>query len=126
MLDEGTPLFIQIARKVETDVLTGALGPDEQVPSTNEFASFYKVNPATVGKAFHDLMDRGILYKRRGIGMFVESHARELIEKKRRQRFVDDVVAPLVSEASAIGIPIDEVISAIEQVAESEEYQHGR
>ena len=63
MLDEGKPLFMQIAERIEDDILSGALDEETQVPSTNEFAAFHRINPATAGKGVNLLVERGILYK---------------------------------------------------------------
>jgi len=71
VFDERTPIYRQIADGIEREILTGALREEEQVMSTNRYAAHYRINPATAQKAFQQLVDDGILYKRRGIGMFV-------------------------------------------------------
>ena len=78
MIEEGRALFLQIAEQVEDSIIDGALPEDGQAPSTNELAAFYRINPATAAKGIGMLVDKGILYKRRGIGMFVTPGAREL------------------------------------------------
>ena len=70
-MDEGRPIFVQIAEQIENDIIGGVLPEEAQIPSTNEFAAFYRINPATAGKGVNLLVDEGILYKKRGIGMFV-------------------------------------------------------
>ncbi len=89
--------------------------------STNQYAAFYRINPATAAKAFQELVDEGLLYKRRGIGMFVSPGARERLRSQRRERFFADVVEPMVAEARAIGIPLREVIQWLEQREDEEE-----
>lgn len=103
-MDESRPIFVQIAERIENDIINGALAPESQVPSTNEFASFYRINPATAGKGINLLVDRGILYKRRGIGMFVSPEARDRLIDNRRTQFRDQYVAPLLAEADKLGI----------------------
>ena len=76
MIDEGRPLFVQIAESVEDSIVDGSLGDDDRAPSTNELAAFYRINPATAAKGVNMLVDKGILVKRRGIGMFVAPGAR--------------------------------------------------
>ncbi|PZG26939.1 GntR family transcriptional regulator [Spongiactinospora gelatinilytica] len=113
MFDDRSPIYRQIADKIKTDVLNGVLAGDEQVMSTNQYAAFYRINPATAAKAFQQLVDEGVLYKKRGIGMFVSPAARDLLREQRRKRFFTDVVDPMVAEAHAIGIPVTEIIERI-------------
>jgi GntR family transcriptional regulator len=113
VFDDASPIYRQIADEIRQDIVTGALGPDEQVMSTNQYAAFHRINPATVNKAFQGLVDEGLLYKRRGIGMFVHAGARDQLLAQRRARFVDEHVAPVVAEARRLGIPLDDVVAAI-------------
>jgi len=104
VIDEGKPIFQQIAEQIENDIIAGALAEESQVPSTNEFATFHRINPATAGKGVALLVDEGILYKKRGIGMFVATGAREQVLAKRRESFRADFVVPLIAEAKKLGI----------------------
>ena len=79
LLTESKSIYLQISEMIETDILRGILLEEEQVPSTNELAKRYTINPATAGKGVNLLVDEGILYKKRGIGMFVSAGAREKI-----------------------------------------------
>lgn len=121
MFDDRSPIYRQIAEQIKADVLSGTLGGDEQVMSTNQYAAFYRINPATAAKAFLQLVDEGVLYKRRGIGMFVSPGAREQLRAQRRERFFADVVEPMAAEARAIGIPLGAVVARIDQLAEKGE-----
>ena len=71
MFDDRTPIYRQIAGQLREDIVSGLLDDDEQVMSTNQYAAFYRINPATAAKGFAQLVDEGVLYKKRGIGMFV-------------------------------------------------------
>lgn len=104
MISDDRPIFVQIAERVEDDIIAGELPEESQVPSTNEFAAFYRINPATAGKGVNLLVDDGILYKKRGIGMFVASGARERLIEKRRARFSVEYLRPLLAEASKLDI----------------------
>jgi GntR family transcriptional regulator len=117
VFDDRTPIYRQIADKIKADVLSGALDGDEQIMSTNQYAAFYRINPATAAKAFQQLVDEGVLYKKRGIGMFVSPAARDSLREQRRTRFFDDVVDPMVAEARAIGISVDEIVARIKVLA---------
>lgn len=108
--DERSPIYQQIADKIKRDILHGDLGADAQVMSTNQYAAFYRINPATAAKGFHQLIEEGYLYKRRGIGMFVSADAKERMRAQRRERFFADVVDPMIAEARAVGIPLEEII----------------
>ena len=103
-MDESRPIFLQIAEQIENDIISGALPEETQVPSTNEFAAFYRINPATAAKGIAMLTDKGVLYKRRGIGMFVAPGARELLLSERRSAFADRFVEPLLVEARKLGL----------------------
>ncbi|HEV2782978.1 MAG TPA: GntR family transcriptional regulator [Actinophytocola sp.] len=120
MFDDRSPIYRQIADRIRADVLSGALDRDEQVMSTNQYAAFYRINPATAAKAFQQLVDEGVLYKKRGIGMFVSPTARDALRAQRRKSFFADVVDPMVAEARAIGIPLADVIARIEEHADGE------
>ena len=104
MIDDGKPIFLQIAEQIENEIIDGSLAEESQVPSTNEFAAFHRINPATAGKGVNLLVDAGILYKKRGIGMFVAAGARARLIEGRRTQFVDDYVRPLLIEAEKLGI----------------------
>lgn len=117
MIDEGKPIFVQIAEQIEDDIIDGVYPAETQVPSTNEFAAFYRINPATAGKGVNLLVDAGILYKKRGIGMFVSDGARERLVAKRRDAFRDEYVRPLVAEAAKLGIGPDQLTRMIATAA---------
>ena len=112
-MDDSRPIFTQIAEQIENDIIAGGLAEEAQVPSTNEFAAFYRINPATALKGVSLLVDNGILYKKRGIGMFVATGARDLLVAKRRDQFRSDFVQPLVTEARKLGITPGELTDMI-------------
>ena len=103
-LDEGTPLFVQIAEQLADDIVDGQLAEGTRVPSTNELAAFYRINPATAAKGINMLVDDGVLEKRRGIGMFVALGAREQLLATRRKLFAEQYVDPMVAEANRLGM----------------------
>jgi GntR family transcriptional regulator len=112
-LDEGAPLFAQIAERLADEIADGALAEGERVPSTNELAAFYRINPATAAKGISMLTDDGLVEKRRGIGMFVAAGARRRLLAERRKRFAERYVEPLVAEASRLGIDAGELAAMI-------------
>ena len=112
-LDEGTPLFVQIAEQLADDIVDGGLAEGARVPSTNELATFYRINPATAAKGINLLVDDGVLEKRRGIGMFVAAGAQEQLRAGRRKRFAEQYVDPMLAEANRLGIDTDTLVSLI-------------
>ncbi|MCG2624026.1 GntR family transcriptional regulator [Arthrobacter sp. I2-34] len=114
MIDESRPIFLQIAERIENDIVEATLAEEAQVPSTNEFAAFYRINPATAAKGVNRLVEDGILYKRRGIGMFVAAGARDRLRARRREEFARQYVQPLVQEARKLGIGIKQLTDMIE------------
>jgi GntR family transcriptional regulator len=114
-LDEGTPLFAQVAERLAADIADGGLAEGERVPSTNELAAFYRINPATAAKGINVLADEGLLEKRRGIGMFVAAGARATLLAHRRAGFTERYLQPLLTEATRLGIDSDELIALIKE-----------
>lgn len=114
-LDEGAPLFVQVAERLAEEIADGGLAEGERVPSTNELAAYYRINPATAAKGISVLADEGLVEKRRGIGMFVVAGAQARLLAERRKRFAERYVEPLVAEASRLGIDIDELAALIRE-----------
>jgi len=117
--DPEKPIYIQIREKIEDQIVNGQLQEGEQAPSTNQLVSFYKINHATAAKGINQLVEAGILYKKRGIGMFVAEGAREKLIQQRRETFVANYVVPLVEEAEKLGISEQDIIQLIRKVKES-------
>ncbi|MFF2631273.1 GntR family transcriptional regulator [Microbacterium sp. NPDC058021] len=115
MIEEGRALFLQIAESIEDAIVDGSLAEEAQVPSTNELAAFHRINPATAAKGVNMLVDKGVLYKRRGIGMFVAPGAREQVRGERRAVFADRYIEPLLAEARALGLSSADLGTLIQQ-----------
>lgn len=113
MIEEGRALFLQIAENVEDSIVDGSLAEEAQAPSTNELAAFYRINPATAAKGVAVLVDRGVIYKRRGIGMFVAAGAREQLLSERRTAFAERFIDPLLGEARTLGLSPADISSLI-------------
>jgi len=98
------------------------MNESDKVPSTNELVNFYKINHATVLKGITQLVDEDILYKKRGVGMFVAEGAKKKLIQKRKDVFVDDYVVRLVQEANKLEISESEIIALIKCAKGSEPY----
>jgi GntR family transcriptional regulator len=120
-LDEGGPLFVQVAEKLAGEIADGGLAEGARVPSTNELAAFYRINPATAAKGIKVLADDGLLEKRRGIGMFVATGARQRLLARRRAEFTERYMEPLLTEATRLGIDSEELITLIKKTSSERE-----
>jgi len=116
-LDEGAPLFAQVAERLADEIADGGLIEGEQVPSTNELAAYYRINPATAAKGIAMLTEDGLLEKRRGIGIFVAVGARARLLGERRKRFAERYVEPLVAEATRLGIDANDLVALIREAS---------
>ncbi len=121
VLNDQSMIYLQIARMLEDDILRGIYQEGEQVPSTNELARSYNINPATAAKGINLLVADGILYKKRGIGMFVAPGAGETVRQKRKDAFYDGFVKPLVKEGSSLSLTREELLAMVTRAIEEGE-----
>ena len=112
-LNDHEPIFIQISKAIEDEILCDSIKEGMQVPSTTELSKFYKINPATVLKGVNILVDKEILFKKRGIGMFVSKGAKEIIKKGRKENFKEVYLKDLIGEAKKLGITKEELLDMI-------------
>jgi DNA-binding transcriptional regulator YhcF (GntR family) len=117
-MDEGRPIFQQIAEQLENAIIDGSLAEGAQAPSTTELAAFHRINPATAAKGMNQLVSDGVLHKRRGIGMFVTEGARGQLQERRRSAFAEQFVVPLVSEARKLGLDPEELKNMIDKAGQ--------
>ncbi len=106
-------IYIQIAETIENEILAGNLKEGEQAPSTNQFAKLYHINPATAGKGLNLLVEDNILYKKRGLGMFVAEGAQKKVLKKRQQSFFKEILPGIIAEAERLEISAEEIAEYI-------------
>ena len=118
--DIEKPIFIQIAEQLEDSIFTGVFAEETKIPSTNEISALLNINPHTVLKGMNLLVDENIIYKKRGLGMFVKEGAVETIRKKRQGQFYEQFVASLIREAEKLHMTKEEIISLIERGYENE------
>lgn len=121
ILTQEKSIYLQIKEMMEQDILRDILLEDERVPSTNELAKRFTINPATAAKGVNLLVEEGILYKKRGIGMFVAKGAKAQIVQKRKESFYDRYVRSLIVEAKGLGITKAELIEMIAGAKEGED-----
>lgn len=116
---DDKPLYVQIAQQLEDAIFTGAYDEETQIPSTTELSVSLQINPATVLKGMNILVSDGIIYKKRGLGMFVSTGATERIRKKRQESFYESFIFPLVCEAKKLGLNKNEINDLIERGCEN-------
>ncbi|WP_078555278.1 GntR family transcriptional regulator [Bacillus alkalicellulosilyticus] len=117
-LQDDKPIFQQIAETIESRILEGLIQEGDKIPSTNEMAKHYQINPATAAKGINQLVEQNIVFKKRGIGMFVAEDARKIILAKRKTNFYNDYMVPLKKEAKKLGITVEELKQLLEMEEE--------
>ena len=115
ILDESLPIFQQIAQILRNEIVEGTLIEEERVPSENELSNFYNINRATVRKGLQTLVDEEIIYKKRGIGMFVMEGAKEKLLGERKKHYKKEYIWPLLEEGKRLGMSVDKVIELIKE-----------
>lgn len=114
-LDDSQPIYLQIKQLIEDSILDGAIEAGERIPSTNELAKFYKINPATARQGVNELVQEEIVLKRRGVGMFVSEKGRDIILAKRKTEFYENYIVPLKQEANKLAISDEQLLQMISE-----------
>lgn len=118
--DLDKPIFIQIAEQLEDSIFTGTFPEETKIPSTNEISVLLNINPHTILKGMNLLVDEEVIYKRRGLGMYVREGAVERIRRKRQGQFFSQYVASMVREAVKLEMSKEELMRLIERGYEDE------
>lgn len=113
--DESRPIFLQLAEMLEDGIISGAFPEEGQIPSITEYSAALKINPATALKGINLLVEEGLIYKKRGVGMFVSTGAREKLLQKRRESFYVNLAKPAAREARALGFSLEELQKMMER-----------
>lgn len=110
------PIYLQIAEWLENEILTQNLREEERIYSQYQLAEIFNINPATAAKGLNLLADEGIVYKKRGLGMYVAARAREHILDKRRNQVLTGMVADLIEEAKRLEVGEEELVQMVRQL----------
>lgn len=113
--DESRPIFLQLAEMLEDGIISGAFPEEGQIPSITEYSAALKINPATALKGINLLVEEGLVYKKRGVGMFVSTGAKEKLLHKRRENFYVNLAKPTAREARALGLSLEELQKMMER-----------
>jgi DNA-binding transcriptional regulator YhcF (GntR family) len=116
VFNDDMPIYLQLRKHIEEQILARAVIEEEKLKSFRELAAEYRINPITVGNAINALVDEGILYNKRGIGVFVASGAREKIISSRRSSFVSETLEPSLRLAKSYEIPKREILKTINDI----------
>lgn len=113
--ESDLPIYVQLAEWLENEILREQFKADEKMYSQYQLADLFTINPATAGKSLTILLDNDILYKKRGLGMFVTSEARNVILSKRKNEKLTTLVNGIVDEAERLEVPFDELIDMLKR-----------
>ncbi|MDD3103513.1 MAG: GntR family transcriptional regulator [Candidatus Cloacimonetes bacterium] len=113
---DDIPIYLQLRQQIEEQILARALKQEEQLKSLRVMAAEYRINPLTAGKAITALVDEGVLYQKRGIGIFVAPGAREKIIESRRGSFIKQTLEPALRLARSYDIPKAEIIAKTDSI----------
>lgn len=116
-MNNNKPVFQQIMEMVENDILSDVYKTDDMIISTTQISKLLNVNPTTSVKAISKLSDEGILYKKRGLGMCVTENAKKLIQSRRKESFINELIPEIVEESGRLGISYNELMGLIRRVS---------
>lgn len=116
--DDSVPIYLQIKEEIENAIITNSIQEEESLPSIRFLAQQYRLNPQTISNAISELMNEGIIYKKRGIGMFVEKGAKAKLKKKKKQEFRNDDLIKIVHKSKSLGISKEDLIEKIKSLYE--------
>ena len=114
-MNNEKPIYLQLSEAIEDNILKDIFQEETQIPSTNEMAVMFKINPATARKGMNLLVEQGIIYKKRGVGMFVYKGAKDRILTNRKESFYEDFIKKLLDEAAKLNISKNDIIRMIER-----------
>ena len=119
--DSMKPIYVQIAEWLEGEILYENIKEEERIYSQYQLAEMFTINPATAAKGLNILADEGIVYKKRGLGMFVSPKAKQFILTKRRSQILGQMIKELVMEANRLEVSEGELNGMIQQVRKEKE-----
>jgi len=119
--DSMKPIYVQIAEWLEGEILYENIKEEERIYSQYQLAEMFTINPATAAKGLNVLADESIVYKKRGLGMFVSQNAKQFILTKRRSQVLGQMIKELVIEANRLEVSESELSRMIQQARQENE-----
>ncbi|RST74392.1 GntR family transcriptional regulator [Siminovitchia acidinfaciens] len=114
--NDTKPIYLQISEWLENEIIGGRFKMNNKVYSQYQLADMFNINPATAAKGLNVLADEGILYKRRGLGMFVAEGAKEIVISKRKNKRLKGLIQDLVIEAERLNVSENDLIDMLKEV----------
>src|SRR5437660_10384381 len=108
--NENQPIYRQLRDRVAAMILDGVLKEGDPLPSVRNVAAEYRVNPLTVLKGYQQLVDEGLVESRRGLGMFINAGARDLLLQAERQKFLADEWPRIHATMLRLGLKPEELV----------------
>lgn len=121
---EGQPIYLQLRDLVARRVMDGSFQEGEAIPSVRQVATDYRINHLTVGKAYQELVDLGLLEKRPGLGTFVAPGARDVLARGARERFFEEELPAFSERLRVLGITLEEVERRLRDLQGKEHADH--
>jgi len=118
--NDNQPIYIQLREKVIALILDGGLGEGDALPSVRNVSSEYRVNPITVSKAYQTLVDDELVEKKRGLGMFVKSDAKNILLKSEIKKFVEHDWPEIMLRIKRLGLSTEELLAVGNKTTEGE------
>jgi DNA-binding transcriptional regulator YhcF (GntR family) len=112
------PIFLQIIEHFEERVLSGDLQAGERIPAVRDFAVEVEVNPNTVVRSFNELEQSGVIYKKRGLGYFLEDNAREKILARHRLHFMTEELPEFLKKLQRLEIDPNEIVKKFNSITD--------
>lgn len=113
--NNDTPIYVQLANKIEESIIERQIIEGERVPSQIDLGKMFNINPATAGKALTLLLERGVVDKRRGLGMFVTDNALPIIKNRRLKQNLSTLARNYLNEGATLGIDIESLIALLKE-----------
>lgn len=124
--DESIPIYLQIKEEIENAIISEALKEDDPIPSIRLLAQQYRLNPQTIANAVSELLNDGYLYKKRGIGMFVEKGAKERLTRRKSEEFLDTDLRKIILRARSLGFEKQELLKVMDDIFKEQEDENER
>ena len=109
---DNAPIYRQLKSQVVGMVLEGALKAGDALPSVRQVSADFRLNPITVSRAYQELVDEGLIEKRRGMGMFVVDGARDQLLAREQERFLNEEWPALLARAKALGLDVAQLVQS--------------
>ena len=113
--DESTPIYLQIKKEIENAIINKSIEEEKAIDSIRIMAKQYRLNPQTISNAISELLNEGILFKKRGIGMFVEKGAQKKLKTKTYEEFIQADLQKVIAKSRSLGISKKELLNLIEE-----------